>query len=335
VAAFAALSAAPAATATAKPLRNSIGISGTWGAGPTRSVFVRDSDYELWALDQTGTTNTWTDLQAKTRTEDILGTVVSAVLAKDNSHTDSFFVDTWTELPPVPMDGFSPFTRIDYGAGLGSIYVVSTTGRLIEYVPTANQWVNREFPNLAYSYTGYVFDVNDSRGYGGDGDWAVGDLKGECAANEWMTGVSTGGMSAPTHSVQCTSTDTASSFTSGGHTLTISADNDGYGSHNVGDWDYGYFKGECAANEIVTGLSQSGGALNHVRCSGAARAIASNCHALAIPTSDNRESPRNNNDWAVGYLKAECANGSAIAGVSRDVSTGATHAVLCCDFLAF
>jgi hypothetical protein len=84
----------------------------------------------------------------------------------------------------------------------------------------------------------------------------------------------------------------------------------------------------------MVGLSQStsGGALLHARCA-AAGSTASNCRALALPGYNNdQESPGDPNDWAWGYYKTECAKGSAVAGVSRTVATGAVHAILCCDF---
>jgi hypothetical protein len=253
-------------------------------------------------------------------------------LAKDNSNTSPSYLDTWTTISPyggdLAQNGI--FTRMDYGAGLGVIYTVNSAGHLLELSPTRNRWLNHGYPGMTYSYAAPVFDGGDDRRYTGDGDWAGAELKGECGSNEWTVGVSTSATQA--HSMQCASTDSATNFTSFQTTLSISNQNDGWGNHGLGDWDPGYFKGECLPNGMVTGLSLgSGGGLNHVRCSSTPDS-ATNCRALPFPSSDNRETPNSVSDWAVGYYKAECANGSAITGISRSVATGDVHAVLCCDF---
>jgi hypothetical protein len=207
---------------------------------------------------------------------------------------------------------------------------VNSAGHLVEWNPSLSAPVNHGYPGGTYSYANPVFDNADSRLYTGDGDWAGGEHKGECASNQWTVGVSAS--STQTHSMECASIDTTSNFTASQHTLNISGWNDGFGSHGLGDWDYGYYKGECGANEMVTGLSLgSNGALNHVRCSSTPMA-ATNCRALPFPSSDNRETPNSGTDWAYGYFKGECGQGSAVAGISRGVSTGDVHAILCCDF---
>jgi hypothetical protein len=252
-------------------------------------------------------------------------------LPKDNGNTSPSYQDTW--IPIIHGDNFPQhpsFTRMDYGGGIGPIYAVNNSGHLMELNPATNTWLNHGYPGMTYSYATPVFDTGDKRLYTGDGDWAVGEFKGECGSNEWTIGVSTSATQA--HSMRCAWTDTTTNFTSFQSTLDISSGNDGYGNHGLGDWDYGYFKGECPANAMVTGLSlASGGALSHVRCSDTP-AYATRCRALPFPSSDNRETPNSVGDWAVGYYKAECASGSAITGVSRSVATGDVHAVLCCDF---
>jgi alpha-tubulin suppressor-like RCC1 family protein len=186
-----------------------------------------------------------------------------------------------------------------------------------------------------YSYGTYVFDNGTSWGYSGGGDWAQNEFKGGCAANQWTMGVSAAADgSSRAHSVLCSSIPGPKSLTSNLHTLSISSGNDGYGTHVAYDWDPYFYKGECAPNEVVVGLSQttSAGALSHVRCAPAG-ASATNCRPLAFPgNNNNQESPGDPQDWAYGYYKAECGKGGAVAGVSRDVVSGAVHAILCCDF---
>jgi hypothetical protein len=188
-----------------------------------------------------------------------------------------------------------------------------------------------------YLYRTWAFDQGTSSGYASGGDWASGEFKGGCATTEWSTGVSTAANgTGRAHSLLCASTETSPLlFTSNLHTLTISAGDAGAGTHLGFDWASGFYKGECALNEVVVGLSQStsNGALLHVRCGAVTGASSTNCRAVTLPGSgDNRESPAALSDWAYGYYKAECANGSAVAGVSRDTSTGAIHSILCCDF---
>jgi hypothetical protein len=257
-------------------------------------------------------------------------------LAKDNTNTGASFVDVWTQMPFPFANSNSPFSRADISGGIGSVYVVNPRGRLNEYVPSTNQWVNLGYPGITYTYGAFAFDAGDSRGYTGDGDWAVGEFKGECYANQWITGVSTGGLSAPTHSIECTSTDNSAAFVSFQATLDITQGDSGVvGSHGLANWDPGFNRGECASGQVVTGLAESGGSLNHVRCSNAAGAFGNNCRVLSLANVTTRESPSNNGgDWAPGFFKGECRNGSAVAGISRDPGSGATHAVLCCDYLS-
>jgi hypothetical protein len=191
-----------------------------------------------------------------------------------------------------------------------------------------------ELGRLYYDYVVRSFDAADSRGYTGDGDWAPNEFKGECAPNEWSVGASASADGLDrAHSLLCSSTDSVANFTGVQRTLDITTTNFGFGTHGATDWDFGYLKGECGINEVVTGLAQNfqNGALNHVRCS-AVGANATACRPRVFATSNSQESPGAPTDWAFGYYKGECGQGSAIAGVSRAVGTGAVHAILCCDF---
>src|SRR5262249_5895798 len=166
-------------------------------------------------------------------------------------------------------------------------------------------------------------------------DWAYGEYKGGCTVNQWGMGVSAAADgSSRAHSLLCTGVEGAGYFTSNLHTLDISTWNDRFGNHLWYDWDYGTYKGECGPDEIVVGLSQSPstGALIHVRCASVG-VTATNCRANIFPGyGDHRESPGDPDDWAYGYYKNECSQGSAVAGVSRTFdSGGAVHAILCCD----
>jgi hypothetical protein len=186
---------------------------------------------------------------------------------------------------------------------------------------------------IFYNYGPRVFDAGDSRGYTGDMDWAGGEFKGECAANELGMGLSTSadGLSRA-HSLLCASTSPVANFTAVQTTVNVTSSDFGFGIHGAADWDAGFFKGECNSDAVVTGLAQSpSGALNHFRCSSVA-ATGTSCRARVISGANNQETPGAGFDWAFGYFKGECGQGSAVAGVSRSPSTGAVHAVLCCDF---
>jgi hypothetical protein len=228
----------------------------------------------------------------------------------------------------IPNGGFSQLSPQIVGGNPSALGVGRTVS--VSALINGNAYVNHD---KYYSYQVYQFDDRSSWGYQGAGDWAFSEFKGGCAANQWSMGVSASIVnSSRAHSLLCTSAAPGSptSFTSALHTLNISAANDGYGTHLNYDWDAGFYKGECAPNEVVVGLSQSPitGALRHVRCAAAA-ATATNCRAVI---GDNQESPGDPIDWASGYRKTACRKGSAVAGVSRGTVTGGVHAILCCDF---
>src|SRR5262249_44284979 len=84
-----------------------------------------------------------------------------------------------------------------------------------------------------------------------------------------------------------------------------SSDSQNYGSH--GDWDYGFFKGECPKGDFIIGLSQTpDGRLNHALCSTFAfdpdgYITNNNCSVRALPGDSPSNLP--DGDWAYGYYK--------------------------------
>jgi hypothetical protein len=156
----------------------------------------------------------------------------------------------------------------------------------------------------SYGYQAWAFDGGDSRGFLDDGDWAPNEFNAECAPNQWGMGVSASIDGADrAHSLLCATTNAAANFVSAQRTLTITNGNDGYGSHLATDWDHGYIKGECAPDEIVTGLSQDGnGALNHVRCT-TLGITPTSCRPLVFSSGDFRETPYDADDWAPGTTR--------------------------------
>lgn len=163
----------------------------------------------------------------------------------------------------------------------------------------------------------------DSRAFTGDGDWDVGRTKGECASSSRVTGVSvsTGGL---THSILCEGP-------SGGNTSYVTVDfalGDRRRDFGTGDWDPGYTKGECGANERVVGLSEDlSGQLSRIQCAHAGSEDL--CHAVIFSSGDNR-GKTNTGDWAGGFYKGECAGNESVKGISKSWCGGYPHAILCC-----
>jgi hypothetical protein len=106
---------------------------------------------------------------------------------------------------------------------------------------------------------------------------------------------------------------------------------------NTSDWDSGYYKGECGANEFVAGISQTpSGAVNNLLCC-PGQVTKQNCASVVFFTADNREQENPpSGDWDEGHFKGECGPGRYVAGVSRGVNAlspivaGAVHALYCC-----
>jgi hypothetical protein len=187
------------------------------------------------------------------------------------------------------------------------------------------------------------FDRGDTRRTTSEGLWVPPQLNfvAECGASEAMSGLSTGAMA---HSALCAVND-ANEFTHQ-NCHPVEFDNGDSPLAN-GDWDYGYFKGECAVDEYVAGISQDQGGrgvnwllccqgnINRKHCGtevlGASGPLALEDNSLGI-------------DWttsgAYTYAKAECGDiptlssgvpSRFIGGVSRFTGSGQPHAILCCD----
>jgi hypothetical protein len=202
------------------------------------------------------------------------------------------------------------------------------------------------------------FSQGDARLFNtGDGDWAPGYWKGECGTSEGQSWPVMGGVSSTdpascdpfytdctteqTHEILCVSSAPAVDQNSGS-TLDFETGDDRR-DLSTGDWAYGLYKGECAANSAMTGLAQMGyyddpwgwGAwLALARCSPIIGAVgATNCEAHDFSYHDSREST-SRPDWDQGYHKGECSEGRYVKGVAR-VGTDANQAralvVLCCS----
>jgi hypothetical protein len=198
---------------------------------------------------------------------------------------------------------------------------------------------------LATTYYTEQFDSGDNRGYTGDGDWAEGSYKAQCNQNEPMSGISASGIDIRPdlrgHSALCDSgayvvaSGTRGQF--GTETTHSVSGADDRADTGTGDWDVGYIKAECAFDEAVTGVAQTGDSslnMTTILCTWIESEIASQdskCTPLVFSSySDNRRNT-DSGDWAVDYSKNECGANQILKGVSSNPSTGEIHAILCCD----
>ncbi len=97
----------------------------------------------------------------------------------------------------------------------------------------------------------YVFANGDARGTSATGDWATNYYKGECAADEYMAGVSQtpdGKLDA----ILCCK----GAVTHNNCTAPIFLAADARESTATGEWDPGYWKGECGAGKYAAGISR-------------------------------------------------------------------------------
>jgi hypothetical protein len=175
----------------------------------------------------------------------------------------------------------------------------------------------------------YVFASGDARGDTSTGDWSPGNYKAECGIAQEARGLSmlTGGSA---HELFC-APGTPELFDQGKsncHDVAFAASDDRV-TAATGDWDPGFYKGECGTNEYVAGVSQSTtGAIQSVLCCADSSDLHLSCKAEVFAGADARESTTTG-DWDYSYNKGECGDGRYVAGVSHDAS-GHPHAILCC-----
>jgi hypothetical protein len=177
-----------------------------------------------------------------------------------------------------------------------------------------------------------AFDGHDARASTALGDWMPNSFKAECAVGEPVQGLATYWGSSTTRSALCRNgTQPRSIYTHarGCHALDFSSQ-DARGTTATGDWDYGFYKGECGTNEYVAGVAQSGdGKIDGILCCPGviAHEWCSTVHIDPYSTSEASSA----GDWDPGYLKANCGDGRYVAGISHDAPTGTPHALLCCS----
>lgn len=99
------------------------------------------------------------------------------------------------------------------------------------------------------------------------------------------------------------------------------------------DWDWGFWKGDCKDNEVLSGISVSQqGNFGHAAVCKRDQKTGTYMATLSQP-GDQRRMQRSVNgttDWDYGFYKLECGQGERMSGVSQTCSnTPAFHAIRC------
>jgi hypothetical protein len=177
-----------------------------------------------------------------------------------------------------------------------------------------------------------VFDHTNGMADTRHGDWRVGSFKAECGPTGFAVGISNETNSSRSHALLCV-TGAASSYPHNGCNVRVFDNSSNQGTSSSGDWDFGYYKGECAANEYVAGVSQhTDGKIDAILC--CPGAVSHNACSV-IDAGVTESGGWSGHDWDLGYHKGECGQGRYLAGISRHVSSGEPHALLCCSAVSF
>jgi hypothetical protein len=123
----------------------------------------------------------------------------------------------------------------------------------------------------ASTFTSNLHTLNISTandGYGNHNlgfDWDANFIKGECAANEVVVGLSQSTSSGALNHVRCAS---AGATATNCRARVFSGGDNRESPGNPSDWAPGYYKGECAKNSAIAGVSRSvgTGALHAILC---------------------------------------------------------------------
>lgn len=234
---------------------------------------------------------------------------------------------TFTKLADAPFvvgaatpDGtrcLTPYTEIQIPAGSAATYkIIGQAGFATTFQSVRLGTYPGEVRNMS---------AHDDRGFTGDGDWAVGMFKGECASSLPLTGVSR----IPGSGVRNVYCNGASSSMQASDTTLNFASADDRRNTSTGDWDVGFIKGECPSGEAMTGLAQTpSGVIDRARCARVNANGTDACVQRIFSSGDSRDS-LHGGDWSFGDFKGQCADNQVVTGISKD-STGRPHSVLCC-----
>ncbi len=182
-------------------------------------------------------------------------------------------------------------------------------------------------------------------------DYASGQYKAECTSSGTIVAISYnpfGTTGTTPHSVLCATPETipitysqtnppnASYETNESFS---SSDSANYNAHSTGDWDHGYYKGECPLRSMVVGMAQTTSSQQEntlhcsdtdgVSCSTYGVAFPSNktCHAVTLGGGGGAWG-----GWSTfPYNVIGCGTGEVVVGLSVDTTNHQPHAILCCD----
>jgi len=186
------------------------------------------------------------------------------------------------------------------------------------------------------------FHGGDGRISTATGDWAPQQNKGECGGgHRLMVGVASATNGTFTDAILCHNSISGHDVDPmNGITLSGLRWGDNRRDTSTGDWAPNLIKGECAANEIMTGLAQTtnpNAALDRARCSPllhpSARALT--CSPQYFGASDSPAGGGIYGDWDPGYRKGTCPSGRAVKGVAMNNASGnanSVRSVLCCTY---
>jgi hypothetical protein len=305
----------------------------------------------------TGICSTWTvqvgDETKRTSTPPLVingfGSVAKRVIAAVlELHTSPFDVTSCLSLPSNPLPNFVTSWEGFDGNWNNPPYSIVRNAQspdcLYDAWPAPNAGTNSVYLGWTTGYPPYgqAFDDGDTRGYVTVPDWAPNQYKAECGVNDWVIGLSASPETGRAHSALCSYQGNVNSkllnpaWTTAVDFSTTTTNRDG----SVADWDYGFFKGECATNEAVTGVAQTtDGKLTKVLCTRMYdRKVSGACYPRIFETGENRGNTTGTTDWAFGYYKGQCdspTSTTVVKGVSRVTSTGQAHAILCCPTAPF
>jgi hypothetical protein len=216
----------------------------------------------------------------------------------------------------------------------GNFKLIAQAGFATTYQPVT---VGERFLSGAFDISSSDFEMNAGL-LGENPHWAPASMhKGDC--EDWtqaLTGVSRtiGGTQHAVKSILCSDPWPSYQSPIADKNLTIldfSAGDDRRDTH-LGDWDYGFVKGECDFTSVMIGLAQTqSGVIDRAVCARVQWAAGTTaCQQLVFDGGDARASLMNA-DWVPGYYKGQCPDGSAIKGISKD-GNGYVRSILCCQY---
>ena len=186
----------------------------------------------------------------------------------------------------------------------------------------------------------YNYEQRDA-GFTDGNSWDGTYNKARCAPSYGITGLSQVPDNSASAAILC-SPSSNGQFSEGASVIITNTSGDQRRYSRSGDWDPGWIKLECGANEYISGLSQSSTsptALHAIRCTAGnlANQGLNNCETRAIATADNRGTTATG-DWSVGRTKYECSPGKVLVGIgtswaldSVPANRSKPHSIFCCS----